>query len=104
MQLDADFLGPQHPRLAAFRQQAVTMRRAVLAAEHSTGPVAHALACGITECGFCRLQPHVEGDAEPAAELPVAAGAGAEFMVAEVEGKAHFGDLDAAEFEAAHGV
>src|SRR5262249_6918325 len=90
--------------LASFRQQAIAMRRAVLAAQHAAGPVAHAFARGIAERGFLRLKHHVEGNAEPAAELAVAAGAGAEFMKAEVKRKAHFGDLDAAEFQAAHTV
>src|SRR3954463_11418417 len=80
------------------------MRRAVLAAEHAARPITHALARGIAARGLCDLQHHVEGNAETAAELAVAAGAGAEFMMAEVERKAHFGDLDAAEFQASYAM
>src|SRR5215468_12749851 len=104
MQFDADFLGAQLARRTPFRQQAIAMRHAVLAAEHAAGPVAHAFARGVAERGLFRLQHHVEGDAEPAAELPVAAGAGTEFVLAEVERKSHFGDFDAAEFQSAHAM
>src|SRR5689334_19000956 len=98
IEFDADFLGAQLAWRTSLREQAIAVRRAVLAAEHAAGPVAHTLARGIAARGFCGLQHHVEGNAEPAAILPVAAGAGPKFVMAEVEGKAHFGDLDAAEF------
>src|SRR5262245_64430348 len=104
MQFDADFLGAQFTRRPVFRQQAIAMRHAVLAAKHTAGAVAHALARGVAERGLCRLQHHVEGDAEPTAELPVAAGAGTELVLAEVERKSHFGDFDAAEFQSAHAM
>ena len=84
MQLDADFLGAQRARRAAFGHQTVAMRHAVLAAKHAAGTVAHALAGGIAARGLCRLQHHVEGDAEAAAKLAVAAGAGAEFVMTKV--------------------
>src|SRR4051794_7544233 len=83
VQFDADLLGAQHARHAPLRQQTIAMRRAVLAAEHAAGPIPHALARGIAARGLCDLQHHVEGNAEPTAELSVAAGTGAEFMVAE---------------------
>ena len=101
--LDAGFLGAQHARLAAFRQQAVVMRRAVLAAQHSAWTIAHAVARGVAARGLFDLHHQIERDAEPAAKLAVAAGVGAEFVMAEIQGKAHFGDLDAAELDAAGG-
>src|SRR4051794_29762790 len=104
MKRDADFLGAQFARWAPFRQQTVAMRRAVLAAKHAARPVAHALAGGIAERGLCRLQHHVEGDAESAAKLTIAAGAGAEFVMTEVEREAHLGHFDAAELQAANAV
>ena len=83
MEFDADFLGAQHARLAAFRQQAIMMRLAVLAAEHAARAVARAVARGVATRGFFDLQHQVEGNAEAAAELAVATGPFAEFMAGE---------------------
>ena len=100
-QLDADFLGAQHARLAAFGQQAIVMRLAVLAAEHAAGAMARAIARRVAFRDLFRLQHQIERHAEAAAKLAVAAGAGAEFMVAEMQGKAHLGDFEAAELQPA---
>ena len=100
-QFDADFLGAQHARLAAFGQQAIMMRLAILAAEHAAGTVARAVARGVAFRDLFRLQHQIERHAEAAAMLAVAAGARAEFMRAEMQGKAHLGDFEAAELQPA---
>ena len=61
------------------------MRLAVLAAEHPARTVAHAVAGGVGQRGLCRFQHQIERDAEAAAKLSVAAGVGAELMVAEMQ-------------------
>ena len=103
-EFDADLLGAQHARLAAFGQQAIVMRLAVLAAEHAAGTVARAIARGVAARGLFDLQHQIEGNAEAAAELAVATGTFAEFMAAEVQGKARLGDFETAELEAADRV
>src|SRR6185437_12137168 len=86
-QFNAGFLGAQHARLAAFRQQAVMMRRAVLAAEHAARTMAHAVTGGVAACQLFGFQHQIERDAEPAAELAIAAGVFPKFMMAEIQGK-----------------
>ena len=100
MKFDADLLGAQHARLAAFGQQAILMRLAVLAAEHAARAVARTVACGIAARRLFDLQHQVEGNAEAAAKLAVATGTFAEFVAGEVQGKARLGHFKAAEFEA----
>src|SRR5690349_14445081 len=102
--IDTDFLGAELTRRPSFRQQPIAMRCAVIAAKHAAGTVANALARGVAARGLFGFQHHVEGDAEPATELSVAAGAGAKLVMAEVEWKARLGDLDAAELQAADAV
>src|SRR5204863_7278005 len=104
MEFDADLLGPQHARLAALRQQAIVMRFAVLAAEHAARSVARAIARSVATRRLFGLQHQIEGDAEAAAKLAVATRTFTEFMTAEVQGKARFGNLNAAEFETANRV
>ena len=77
------------------------MRLAVLAAEHAAWTVARAVARGIAARRLFDLQHQIEGNAEAAAELAVATGAFAEFMAAEVQGKARLGHFETAEFEPA---
>src|SRR5918992_1673515 len=80
------------------------MRLAVLTAEHAARTVARAVAGGIALRRPFRLQHQIERHAEATTMLSVAAGAGAEFMHAEMQGKAHFGDLQAAELQPADRV
>ena len=80
------------------------MRHAVLATKHAAGAMARAVAGGVGKCGLFGFQHQIERDAEAAAKLAVAARARAKFMVAEMQRKPHFGDFDAAELDAAHGV
>ena len=63
-----------------------------------------AVARGIARRRFFGLEHQIEGNAEAAAKLAVAARARAEFVLAEVQGKARFGDFEAAELETADGV
>src|SRR5258708_1337916 len=80
------------------------MRLSGLAAEHAAGAITDAIAGGVAFRGFLRLQYQIERDTETAAKLSVAARIGAEFMLPEMQREAHFGDLQTAEFEAAHRV
>ena len=80
------------------------MRLPTFAAEHAAGAMTRAIARSIAARGFFSFQHEIKRNAETAAKLPVAAGPGAEFMMAEVQGKAHLGNLDAAEFDAADRV
>src|ERR1700675_1103237 len=80
------------------------MRLARLAAEHAAGPIAPALPGGVALCGLLDLQHQIERNTEAAAKLSVAAGAGTEFMLPEMQRETHFGDLQTAEFEAADRV
>src|SRR5579883_2331733 len=75
------------------------MRLRVLAAEHSRRAVPRALARGIAERDRLGFHDKVERDAEPAAELAVAAGIRQELVMAEMQGKARFRNLDAAELQ-----
>ena len=67
--------------------------------------MARAVARGVADApAFAISSTRSSATPSPPRELPVAAGAGAEFMTAEVQRKAHLGDLDAAELEAADRV
>src|SRR5882757_6280154 len=76
------------------------MRLPVLAAEHAARAVPRAVTGSVAFGVLFRLQHQIQRDTEAAAILPVAARAGAKFMPAEMQREAHFGDLEAAEFEA----
>src|SRR6266567_2466515 len=80
------------------------MRFAVFAAEHPAGTMTRAIARAIAARGLFGFQHEIKRNAKPAAKLPAAAGPGAEFVMAEVQGKTHLGNLDAAELEAADRV
>src|SRR5207249_1132347 len=82
----------------------IAVRSTVLAAEHAARSIAHAIARGVAARRLLRLQHQIEGDAEAAAKLSVAAGTGTEFMLAEMQRETHFGDFETAEFEAADRV
>ena len=77
------------------------MRLAVLTAEHAAWTVARAVAGSVALGRLLDFQHQIQRDAETAAKLAVAAGAVAEFVLAEMQGKAGFGDFDAAELQAA---
>src|SRR5207302_9211339 len=59
---------------------------------------------GVAFRDLFRLRHQIERHAETAAILAVAAGAGTEFMLPEMQGKTYFGDLQAAELQPADGV
>src|SRR6266566_4133634 len=99
MEFDADFLGAQHARLASLGQQPVMMRLAIFAAEHAAGAMTRAVAGSVALRRLLRFQNEVERNAEAAAILSVAAGAGAEFMPRKMQRKPGFRDFEAAEFE-----
>ena len=80
------------------------MRLAVLAAEHAAGAMARAVARGVAFRDLFRHQHQIERHTEAAAMLAVAAGAGTEFMLPEMQGKAYLGNLEAAELQPADGV
>src|SRR5262249_7702975 len=86
------------------RHQAIVMWLAVATTKHAARAVTSALARGIGTRGLFRLDDEVERDAEPAAELPLAAGVGAKFVPLEQQRKARLGHLAAAELQAAHRV
>ena len=56
------------------------MRLAILAAEHAARAMPCAIARGISLRRLFDFQHHIERDAEAAAMLAIAAGAGAEFV------------------------
>src|SRR5438067_2084315 len=82
----------------------VAMRQAVRAAENAAGAVPDAVAGGIADCRLGGLDDHLDDAARPAAILPVAAGIGPELVRAEKQRKAHLGDFQAAELDAAGGL
>src|SRR3954471_22580817 len=77
------------------------MRLAVLAAERAARGMPRAVPCGVAFRDLLRLQYQIERHAETAAKLAVTAGAGAEFMLPEMQGKAHFGHFKTAELQPA---
>ena len=80
------------------------MGNAILAAQHSTRTMAHAIARGIRTRWLRDLQHQIERDAQTAAELAVATGVSTKFVMTEVQGKPRFGNLDASELDAADRV
>src|SRR6266702_1920398 len=104
MEFNADFLGTQLARLASLGQQPIMMRLAIFAAEHAAGAVTCAVAGGVALRRLLRFQNQIEGNAETAAILSVAARTGAEFMPRKMQLKPGFRDFEAAEFQAADRV
>jgi len=76
--------------------QHIVVRQPVLAAEDADGAVAHAIARRVGAGIGRNLGDEFQVAAGAAAVLAVPAGAGAEFMGAEEQREAHFGDLQAA--------
>ena len=77
------------------------MRPAVLAASHAAGAMAHAVARGVGDRGLGDLDRHLELGAGAAAQAAVAAAVRPELVAPEEQRKAHLGDLEAAELDAA---
>src|SRR5262249_53975774 len=96
-----DLLGPDRPRLSSLRVERVAMRHAVGPAENAAGAVAHAIARGVADGRRGGLDHHFEDSAGAAAVSPGATGIGAEFVATKEQREAHFGDFEAAEFDAA---
>ena len=61
------------------------MRRAVFAAEHAAGTVTRAITGGVAKCGLFGFQNQIERYAKATAELAIAAGAFAKFMLPEMQ-------------------
>ena len=84
-----------------FRTQHVAVRLAVVAAGETARAIAHAVAGGVRNARTPRSRSRVELRARAAAMLSGAAGVGPQLVSDEVQRKARFGDLDAAELDAA---
>src|SRR5205823_5401502 len=87
-------------RLIAGKER-VAVRQAIRAAENAAGAVLDAVAGGVAERRLRCLDDHLDNAAGPAAILPGATRIRAEFVRLEEQRKAHFGDFEAAEFDAA---
>src|SRR3954453_21307869 len=77
------------------------LRLFVLDANRAARAMARAVPCGGAFRAPLSLQHQIERHAETAAKLAVTAGAGAEFMLPEMQGKAHFGDFETTELQPA---